>query len=269
MTTMSLQGEVALVTGAGRGFGRAIALRLAAEGAAVGLVSRSGSELQAVAAAIAAAGGHALVTPADLTQPDDIARATAQVRAGLGPVSLVVSNAGVPGPFGPLWVTDPDDWWRAQSIHIHAPYLLLRQVMPDMVAAGRGRCILVSAVASRMILPGIGAYSVGKAAQSKLVAVTAAEAAETGVKLFAIDPGFVVTELAMETYRSPQARQYMPVFIDVLEQRMAREDGEADLRRCAQRVLDLASGRYDPLSGRYMELDDDIDAWLAEATAGV
>src|SRR5687768_11326203 len=146
-----LDGQVALVTGAGRGFGRAIAERLAAEGAAVALLSRSLTQLDEVAQAIRGAGGHAVGVRCDVTDAGSIAHAVTKVEEVLGPVDLLVNNAGVPGPFGPIWQVDPDDWWRAQAIHIRAPMLFLHHVLPGMVARGRGRAICVSAIASRIV----------------------------------------------------------------------------------------------------------------------
>lgn len=263
--TASMQGQVALVTGGGRGFGRAIAERFASDGAAVGVVSRSREELDEVVAAITSKGGRAVAATADVGDPGDVARAVAEVRKALGPITRLISNAGIPGPFGPLWVTDPDDWWKAESIHIRAPYLLMRNILPEMVDRNEGRIICVSAIASRLKLPGLSAYSVGKAAQNKLVEMVAEEVKDTPIKVFAIDPGFVVTQLGLDTYNSPDAQKYMPHMMKYLIEGQARPDADADLHRTAQRCLDLFSGKYDALSGRYMELPDDIDAMAAEA----
>jgi NAD(P)-dependent dehydrogenase (short-subunit alcohol dehydrogenase family) len=263
----AMHGEVALVTGGGRGFGRAMAERFAAEGAAVALMARTGAQLDEVVGAIEAAGGSAMAVIGDVTDPADIAAATEAVKARFGTITRLVSNAGVPGPFGPIWVTDPEDWWRAEQVHLRAPYLLLRHVLPAMVEEGRGRIVLVSAIASRLTLPGLSAYSVGKAAQNKLVEMVAEELKDKGVSIFAIDPGFVVTQLGIDTYNSPDARKYMPHMMKYLEEGQQRENADADLYRCAQRCVDLFSGRYDRLSGRYMELDDPIETWLEQAGA--
>ena len=116
-----LEGQVALVTGAGRGFGRTIAERLAAEGAAVALLARSLAQIDEVAQAIRTGGGHAIGVRCDVTDAASVEHAVAKTGELLGPIDVLVNNAGVPGPFGPIWQVDPDDWWRAQAIHIRAP----------------------------------------------------------------------------------------------------------------------------------------------------
>jgi NAD(P)-dependent dehydrogenase (short-subunit alcohol dehydrogenase family) len=188
-------------------------------------------------------------------------------RERFGPVTLLISNAGVPDPFGPLWEIDPERWWGAQAVHIRAPMLFMREVMPEMVARRAGRIIVVSALASRVVAPNLSAYCVGKIAQVRLVEQAAAEAQAHGVKVFAIDPGFVITALAEATMNSPDAQRWLPGMVKRLNERKAASDA-GDLERCAQRCVDLASGRYDALSGKYMELDDDLDAWLAGKPPG-
>jgi NAD(P)-dependent dehydrogenase (short-subunit alcohol dehydrogenase family) len=176
-----------------------------------------------------------------------------------GPVSLLVSNAGVPGPFGPIWTVDPDAWWSSQRVHIRAPLLFLRQVMPGMIERRAGRIIIVAAVASRMVAPHLSAYCVGKIAQTRLAAQAAAEAKDYGVSVFAIDPGFVFTGIAEETMNSPDAQRWLPGMVARLREKQLEPDKDSELARCAQRCADLAAGGYDALSGRYLELPDDLE----------
>ena len=257
-----LEGQIALVTGAGRGFGKAIARRLAAEGAAVAVTSRTRSELDEVVAEIEATGGQALAVPADVTERAAVAHVVSETQSKLGGISLFINNAGVPGPFGPLWEIDPDVWWKAQAVHIRAPLLFLREVLPQMISRESGRVIIVSAIASRMVAPYLSAYCVGKIAQTRIVEELAAETKGRGVSAFAIDPGFVFTGIAAETMNSPDAQRWLPQMVGRLRTRKDEKGGDTDLYRCAQRCVDLASGRYDALSGKYMELPDDLDALL-------
>lgn len=261
----ALSGQVAIVTGAGRGFGKAIAMRFALEGAAVAVTSRTQSQLDGVVAEIKAAGGRALAVAGDVSSSADVSHVVRMAREHFGPVTLLVNNAGVPGPFGPMWTVDPEAWWRAQEVHIRAPVLYLQHVMPGMVERRNGRIIIVSAIASRLVAPYLSAYCVGKIAQTRIVAEAAAETSELGVSVFAIDPGFVFTGIAEETLNSPDAQRWLPGMVARLKEKQSEPGKDADLARCAQRCLDLASGRYDGLSGRYLELPDDLDALLREA----
>jgi NAD(P)-dependent dehydrogenase (short-subunit alcohol dehydrogenase family) len=260
-----LQGQAAIVTGAGRGFGRSIALRLAEEGASVALVSRSRGQLEAVAEEIKARGGKAVVAPADVTDRASVAAAVKAAEAAQGPTTLLVNNAGVPGPFGPLWEIDPDAWWSSQAVHIKAPVLFMREVVPGMIARKSGRIVIVSALAARMAAAYMSAYCTGKIAQSRLVEELALEGKDHGVKAFAIDPGFVFTGIAEETMNDPGAKKWLPFMVERLTEQSTKPNASGDLERCAQRCVDLASGRYDGLSGRYMELPDDLDAMLKGA----
>jgi NAD(P)-dependent dehydrogenase (short-subunit alcohol dehydrogenase family) len=264
---MDFKGQVAIVTGAGRGFGKAIALRFAHEGASVALTARSRDELVGVAGEIATAGGRALAIPTDVTSEKDIRAAIERCEGELGPIGIVISNAGVPWPFGPIWVNEPDQWWKAQEVHIRGPQLLLHVAMPGMVARKHGCIIFVSAIASHLTVSGLSAYIIGKTVQRRLAEIVAFEGKEHGIAAFAIDPGLVATRLMEDTLSSPDAQRWLPGMVERLKAFREEPDTDGDLARCAQRCVDLASGRYDALSGLYCELPDDLDALLvARAT---
>jgi NADP-dependent 3-hydroxy acid dehydrogenase YdfG len=252
----------AIVTGAGRGFGRAIATRLAREGFAVALTARSEAQLAEVASEITASGGRALAIAADVTDRSAVTRVVEEAERRLGPITLLVNNAGVPGPFGPLWAVDPDEWWASQAVHIRAPLLFLRAVLPGMTQRRSGRVIVVSAKASRLVAPNLSAYCVGKIAQTRIVEEVAAETRDCGIAAFAIDPGFVFTELAAQTMNSPDAQRWLPGMVTRVREKRDDPNAATDLALCAQRCVDLASGRYDRLSGRYFEMTDDLDQVL-------
>ncbi len=115
---ISLAGEAAIVTGAGRGFGRAIAMGLASAGAAVTITARSKNQLDETVALIerhgGSAGGRAFAVAGDVTNRKDVARVVEAAEKKFGPTSVTVNNAGITGPYGPVWTSDPDDWWDAQ-----------------------------------------------------------------------------------------------------------------------------------------------------------
>ncbi len=257
-----LAGQVALITGGARGFGKAIAQRFAEEGAAVAITSRTQAELEQTASEIQAADGKALAVSGDVTRPEDVARIVNATTEKFGPVNILVNNAGIPGPFAPLWAADPEEWWFAQEVHTRAFFLLLRMLLPSMIERRSGRIIAVSAIASYRVDFAMSAYCVGKTAQNRLVQFVAEEVRPFGISAFAIDPGFVITELAEITMRDPGAQRWKPEMLDHLKARKADPASVQDLDRCAQRCVDLASGRYDALSGCYFELPENLDELL-------
>jgi NAD(P)-dependent dehydrogenase (short-subunit alcohol dehydrogenase family) len=265
--TKILARDVAIVTGAGRGFGKAIARRLAAEGAAVALVSRSPAQLEAVAAQIAAQGGHALALQGDVTDRNDVERVVRLTEERAGPITLLINNAGVAGPFGPIGVVDPDEWWSAQAVHVRGPLLFSSAVLPGMRERRRGRIINIASLGGNQVTPHLSAYGIGKNTEIRLTQHVAAENKEFGVAAFAIEPGTTITELAEGTIASPDAQRWLPGMVESLT-RLKREqpDSTAVFARCEQMCVDLASGRYDALSGRYLEPTDDFDALLRAMT---
>src|SRR5450631_3590263 len=208
--TKPLMDRVAIVTGAGRGFGRAIAQRFADAGARVALVARSGDQLAEVAATIAATGGIALALPGDVTRQADVERIVGAATEQLGDVTLLVNNAGTPGPFGPIGVVNPHDWWSAQQVHQLAPLLFASALIPGMRKRGGGRIINISATAAVVVAPSLSAYCVGKAAQNRLTEHIDAEGKADGIRAFSLQPGMVVTAFAEQTAASPEAQKWLP-----------------------------------------------------------
>jgi NAD(P)-dependent dehydrogenase (short-subunit alcohol dehydrogenase family) len=262
-----LAGQTAIVTGGARGFGKAIAMRLAAEGASVAIMARTQTELDRTAQEIEAAGGRALAVRGDVTIPEDVSRVVRATTECFGPVTLLVNNAGIPGPFAPAWAADPDEWWFAQEVHLRALFMFIREALPSMIECRAGRIIAVSAIGSHRVDFGMSAYCIGKTSQNRLIQMVAAEVKEFGISAFAIDPGFVITELAEITMRDAGARCWKPEMIEALKARKSDPSSVLDLERCAQRCVDLASGRYDALSGGYFELPDNLDELLRKTGA--
>jgi NAD(P)-dependent dehydrogenase (short-subunit alcohol dehydrogenase family) len=260
--TQHLTSHSAIVTGGGRGFGKSIAMRFAAEGAAVTITSRTQLELDQTVKEIEAAGGKGFGIRADVTRPEDVARAVSGAEKRFGPVTILINNAGIPGPFAPTFAADPEEWWFAQEVHVRAPFMFIRSLLPSMMERHAGCIIIISAIASYRSDHSMSAYCLGKTAQNRLVQYVATEAKEFGISAFAVDPGFVITEMAEITMRDPGAQRWVPHMIERLKAHKADSNSRVDLDRCAQRCVELASGRYNMLSGRYLEATDNLDAML-------
>ena len=257
---LSLAGQTALVTGGGRGLGRAFAEGLAAAGAVVVVVARSGDELAETVRRVTANGGHAVAYAADVTAPGAAQRIIAEAESTLGPLDLLINNAGTPGPLGPLWETESDAWWRCMEVNLRAPIDWSRAALPGMVARRRGRIINVASGAGTIAIPYFSAYVTSKSALIRATEVLAAELAEHEVRVFAIEPGTVRTAMAEYALTSPEGQRWMPWFKRIFEQgRDTTPAGAAALVRL------LASGRADSLSGRFVTVADDVDRLIAEA----
>lgn len=192
-TTESM--PVALVTGAGRGIGRAVAVRLSDAGYRVALTSRSADELEATAAACA---GPALVAPCDITDGAAVESLFAQVESELGPVDVLVANAGA-GVSAPVATTTDEQWQRMLDLNLTAPFRCLRRAVPAMVERGHGRIVVLASVAAKVGEPYICAYTASKHGVLGLVRSAAAELARTGVTVNAVCPGYVDTPMTDAT----------------------------------------------------------------------
>jgi NAD(P)-dependent dehydrogenase (short-subunit alcohol dehydrogenase family) len=248
---MRLQDQVVVVTGASRGIGRAIAGRCAEEGARVALVARTAALLEQAAVEIRAAGGAALAVPADVTQPGSVKAMARRVEAELGPVDLLVNNAGIFNAIGPTWEVDAETWWADVAVNVLGVFLCCREVLPGMVARKRGRVVNVIGGGADAPLPYGSAYGIGKAAVMRLTETLAVELKEYGVCVFALRPGFVRTDMSEHHLRSEEGRRWM----QHTAQRFA-EGLDVPPTLAANLVVEMASGRFDALTGRYIRVKD-------------
>ncbi len=231
---------VALITGGGRGIGRLLAQALAGRGMAVGLVARSAGELAETVDLVARAGGTAAAAPADVTDRDALAGALAELRRRLGPVDLLVNNAGIVGPVGPLWLTDPQDWWTTMDVNLRGLLLTTQLVVPEMVARGRGRIINMASQAGTYRWPLVSAYSVSKAAVVKLTENLAHEVGRHGVRVFSVHPGLLPIGMSEDFAARPPVDAYEA---HVRDWAAARAGGGPRRRAGPGRRADPAAGR--------------------------
>ena len=225
-----LDGQVALVTGGGRGVGEGIARELAAAGARVAVSARTRDEVDAVAREI---GGLALV--ADVTDRAAVDAMVEQVENELGPIDLLAANAGRNLREPAAWEVEPADWWNVFEVNVFGVYLCCRAVIPGMLERGGGRIVITGSGAAYLPHSGTTAYSSSKAAVWRFGNVLA-EQLDGRVPVFVISPGLVRTEM---TKSAPDDLPWTP---PELAPRLVRA---------------LASGRADALSGRYIHAEHD------------
>ena len=237
---------VALVTGGGRGVGESVARELAARGMRVAVTGRTADQIEAVAAAI---DGLALV--GDATRREDVERWVAETEERLGPIDLLVANAGVALWESKAWEHEPEEWWHVLEVNVLGVYLTTRAVIPGMLERGAGRIVITGSGAS--YLPGSTstAYAASKAAVGRY-GETLARQLEGRIPVFVISPGLVRTAMTADAF--PADAPWTPP------------------ERAPELVAALATGRFDALSGRYIhaehdppeELEPRIDAILAD-----
>ncbi len=254
---MKLDGQIAIVTGGGRGLGRVYAQALAAAGAAVAVTARSEEQLTETVGLIEQAGGRAVALTADVSDRGAIEQMVAEVEQQLGPVDLLVNNAGSFRAAGVVWEVDPEEWWREVEINLRGVFLCTRAVLPNMIARRCGRIINVSSVVGLWPWPSASAYAISKTAVLRFSETVAAETKEHGISVFAIHPGIVRTTMTEYWRDSDEVRQRAPT-IQQWFQEFFGEGRDDPPEGAVQLVLFLASGKGDALSGRFISARDDV-----------
>jgi len=195
MSKQVLTGRIALVTGGGRGIGRAVALALAEHGARVALAARSAAELESARAEIAGKGGDARAFPADLADPDAPRRLVGSVVQAFGGLDILVNNAGA-ALARPISSTTAEDWDRLMAVNARAPFLLCREAVPHLASSGRGRIVNISSVVGYKGYVNQAAYAASKHALAGFTKVLAQEVMGSGIRVHLVSPGGVDTEMA-------------------------------------------------------------------------
>ena len=188
-----MKNQVALITGASSGIGRACAIKFASEGARVALVARNADRLNEVVSAIKAQGGTAHAISADVTKESDIERVVRETIAAFGAIDVVVNAAGILAS-GNIENTKLQDWDYMMNVNVRAPFYLIQRAMPHLIER-KGNVVNVSSVTGIRAFPNVLAYCASKAALDQLTHCVALEVASKGVRVNAVDPGVTITQL--------------------------------------------------------------------------
>jgi NAD(P)-dependent dehydrogenase (short-subunit alcohol dehydrogenase family) len=244
---MKLAGEVAVVTGAGRGIGQEIALIQAREGAKVALLARTAAEIDAVAKAIAEEGGVGRAFALDIVDADAVAKTFAAIERELGPVSLLTNNAGAFAAIGPIWTVEPDVWWRDIEVNVRGTFNCCRAAIPAMMTRRRGRIINMTGGGTAGSFPNGSGYATSKAGILRFTECVTDTLVGSGVLVFAMDPGLVRTRMTEHQITSEAGRSYLPDIPRLFEAGIAVPPTLA-----ARLSVEIGSGRFDKLAGRML-----------------
>jgi NAD(P)-dependent dehydrogenase (short-subunit alcohol dehydrogenase family) len=242
----SLAGRVALVTGAGRGIGRAIAVALGAAGAAVACAARSRDQVDSAAAEITAAGGRARALRLDVTRPEQIAAGVEEAAAALGPVDVLVNNAGITLDKKTVEVTD-EDWDAVLATNLTAMFRCARAVAPGMIRLERGKIINIGSMYGIIGVPRYAAYCASKAAVDGLTRSLAVEWARHGIQVNCLAPGYMNTDIPRAALADERTRA---LFLSKIP---ARRIGEPE--EVGALAVYLASPASDFMTGQTVYLD--------------
>lgn len=237
----NLRQQVALVTGAGRGIGRAVAMRLAAAHCRVAGIARTESELNDTAQAAAALGGEPILPiVGDLLQDTELEAAVRLIMERLGSITILVNNAGFAAPRTSVAKSSLADWDRTLATCLRAPMVLTRLVLPDMLAHGQGCIVNIASIAAKQGRPGEAAYSAAKFGLLGFTQSLYEEVRNRGVKVTAICPGLVDTELIPPNSKVDRAKFLQPE--DIAD--LVYEVVSSPYRMCPREIV--VEPQYDP-----------------------
>lgn len=253
--SLSLQGKVALVTGAGSGIGKASAKLLAAAGARVALLGHTSDELEAAGREISATGAEAITCVADVADPAAMEGAVARVKDAWGGLHLVVANAGINGLWAPLEQITPEEWDRTLSINLRGTYLTVRSALPLLKQNG-GSVVIVSSVNGTRMFSNTGAtaYAVSKAGQVAFARMMALELGPHHIRINTVCPGAIRTRIGENTTQRDLDKIGMPVEFPKGE--IPLTEGEpGDARQVAELILFLLGDASAHITGAEVFID--------------
>jgi len=242
-----LDGQVAIVTGASHGIGRAIALSFAGAGARLALAARKPEGLEAVAREIADSGGDAIAIRCHMGSEEDVRRTVAAVHERWGQIDIVVNNAATCPTYGPFIETTLEVWDKIMNVNLRGPFLLSCLAVEGMKERRRGRIINISSNEALDPNPNLGAYSISKAALVSMTKVQARDLGKYGILVNCITPGLIKTRFSEPLFTDPQKYQHY------ISRIFLGRHGEPE--EIAHMALLLASHRGDFITGQTIAID--------------
>ena len=249
---MRLEGRVAVITGAGRGIGREIALAYAREGANLALVARTTTELEETARQAEAIGVATCTITTDVTDPAQVDQMVSQTMERFSTIDILVNNAGIPGPIGPLWESDIAYWKQTIEVNVIGVFLCCRSVLPVMLANNRGKIVNIYGGRGRHV----SSYGASKMAVADLTETLSLELEGHNIQVNALSPGSIHTRMWEQTRDAAQAIGDN----DLYEYgRRVTSGGGASVERAAELAVFLACNASGALTGRVIQsTTDDI-----------
>jgi NAD(P)-dependent dehydrogenase (short-subunit alcohol dehydrogenase family) len=248
-----LQGKVVLITGAGRGIGKRLAIGFAAAGARLGLIARTKAELDLVDLEIEHAGGASIRLRCDVRNASEVQAAVERLRASYGPIDAAVCAAAVLGPVGPLAETDCQAWADAIGVNLVGAMHVMRALLPQMIERRAGKIVLLTGEGADAPRPAFSAYAASKAALVRLAETAAEEVRDRNVQINCMNPGPTYTHMTDEILRAG-ARAGAREARDAAE---IRASGGTLAERQTQLALFLATERSNHISGKLLHVGDD------------
>lgn len=258
-----LDGKLALVTGGGRGIGRALALAMAEAGSDVALLAQTAAELERTAGEIRTLGRRALAFAGDVSNPEHVEKLHRAVTNEWGDVDILINNAGIQSPIGPLVQNEPAQWLRTVHVNLFGPFLCMRAVLPGMLNRRYGKIINLSGGGAAGSRPNFSAYAASKAAVVRLTETVADEVRDFNVQVNAIAPGAINTRMLDELILAGDAAGERALS----GARQQKRDGGDSLAAVIELALFLASGDSGALTGKLISAQHDPWRDWAEHTS--
>ncbi|QQE77987.1 SDR family oxidoreductase [Alicyclobacillus sp. SO9] len=252
-----MKNKVAVITGASRGIGRNTAVHLSRQGTKVILLARNKDNLASVVDEIQNDGGEAALRQVDVIDAASVTKAFQGIDGIFGPVDVLINNAGSFETIGPVWEVDAGKWWHDFTVNVRGAFLCSKAVLPSMRKRNEGYIIHIVGGGTKGAFPFGSAYGSSKTALARLAETMAAELRDTGIRVFAIDPGLNDTDMTKYQRETELGKKYLPDMAGLFKQGVDESPETAP-----QLMAQIISGDFDRLSGRIFSVHDNLDTIL-------